>query len=210
MIEQLEELAANDQEKWLNLDIEEQELFEQNFAQWVDENTTAFESYLLQQDPLLLGTMSIAFECISNSGEHLNLLLPVVRKVLHFPFNEDTIDFYNLDVLDDISTYDLYLCDKTVYLNYIDLLISKLRLDQHPEYLRALFGVVQFAIVKPESIQEKQYLKRDWIDAITLIANSAELELKLEAQNLLKELGFTENIQALSIVERIRKFLRLT
>lgn len=209
MIEQLELLAANEGASWFKLSYEDQETFSKEFAAFVDTNLSEAEAYLLKQDSALFDLSTIIFDAISRFSNHPEILLPLAKKVLDFPYGKEEDDLYNLEVLDDIDTIELFERSPAIYMQYLDLLCSHLVPEKDPQYLLRLLPVFDLAFVQPETASENQFIRKKWFDTIADLANDAPLKVKLAARKILASNKQTRDLQPLSLVEKIRALIGL-
>lgn len=209
MIEKLELLAANEGSSWFKLSYEDQEAFSKEFAAFVDANPSEMETYLLKQDVALFEVLMIAFEAISCFSDHPEVLLPAAKKVLDFPYGKEDDDWYNLEILDDIDTVELFGRNPTIYMQYLDLLCSRLVPEKDPHYLLRLLHIFDLAFVLPETASENQFMRKKWFDTIADLANYAPLKVKLVARKILANNKQTPDLQSLSLVEKIRALIGL-
>ncbi|MNX98625.1 hypothetical protein D3C86_1310420 [compost metagenome] len=93
----------------------------------MDTNPSETESYLSKQEVTFTGILSIAFEAISCFSDHPEIVMPAVKKVLDHSYGKEEFDLWNLEVIDNIDTLELFERNKSVYMEYMDLLASCLR-----------------------------------------------------------------------------------
>jgi hypothetical protein len=206
MIEKLEQLAANECAAWFEISFEDQEAFTKEYAAYVDANPSETEAYLQEQEVTFSGVLGIAFEAISCFSNHPAVLLPAVKKVLHHSYSTEEIDLWNLEVLDDIDTIELYERDKATYMQYMDLLASCLRPEKDPEYLVSLLGIFEMAFIIATEPSENQFVRKKWFDHITELANYGPPKVKITARKVLASSRQTADLIPLTFMEKIKKF----
>ena len=208
MIEKLEELAASECNVWLGMAYEDQEAFSVEFAAFADANPSEIEAYLLKQEVTSFCTLHIALDAISRFSKHPEILLPTVKKVLDFQYTMDDDSLYHMTLLDDIDTVELFEQHPEVYLQHMDLLVSRLKPEKEQPYLLQLMDVFEMAIVIPVQPEDKHLICKRWFDKIMEFANSGEnLKLKLKAREVIKNSEQVCDLIPLTVGERVRKLL---
>jgi len=190
------------------MEYEDQVVFSVEFAAFVDTNPAEIEAYLLKQEVTGYGTLYIAFEAISRYSKHPEIILPTVKKVLDFSYTTDEDSLYNMTVLDDIDTMELFDEHPTVYMQHMDLLVSRLKKEKELSYLMQLLDVFDMALVIPVEPEYKQYIRKQWFDQIAEFANYGEtLNLKLKAREVIKNSEQDCDLIPLTFGERVKKLL---
>jgi hypothetical protein len=205
MIEELEQLAANDCSAWFELSYEEQEAFTKKYAAYVDTNPSETQAYLQEQEVTFAGVLSIAFEAISCFSNHPAVLLPTVKKIVDRSYNQEEFELWNLEVIENIDTIELFERDKTVYMQYMDLLVSHLQPEKDPEYLIKLLDIFDLAFMPPENASENQYVRKKWFDTITVLANYNLLKVKIAARKVITNSEQDCELIPLTWMEKIKK-----
>jgi hypothetical protein len=208
MIEKLEKLAVHECDTWLGMAYEDQEAFSKEFAAFVDANPSEIEAYLLKQQVTSFCTLHIALEAISRFSKHPEILLPTVKKVLDFEYTMNDDSLYHMTLLDDIDTVELFEQHPDVYMQHMDLLVSRLKPEKERPYLMQLLDVFEMAMVIPVEQEYKHLIRRQWFDKITEFANYGEtLKLKLKAREVIKNLEQECELVPLTFGERVKKLL---
>ncbi len=209
MIRQLEQLAANQCDKWLDLTMEAMDEFLEEYAAYVDSNPAEAETYLLSQPVEYMGPTTIAFEGISRFSDHPEVLLPAVKKILGSSYeNKDDLD--KLDPLYYIETIDFFEDHPSVYMQHMDLLASYLRPEKDPEFLLNLLQIFDMTSVTPDETIDKQYTRKKWFDNITELANYGSLKVKIAAREILRINEQDGDVIPLTFMERIKKLFGIT
>lgn len=205
MIEKLEKLAANDCAAWFELSYDDQEKFSKEYAAYADANSSETESYLSEQEVTFAGILTIAFEAISCFSNHPETLITAVKKVLDHSYGKEEFDLWNLEVIDNIDTLELFERNKPVYMQYMDLLASCLRPEKDPEYLVKLLDIFDLAFILPEDLSENQFVRKKWFDNIIELANYGPFKVKLAARKVIASSHQTYDLIPLTFMEKIRK-----
>lgn len=209
MIQQLEQLAANQCDKWLDLSMEAMDEFLGEYAAYVDANPAETETYLLSQPVEYMGLTTIAFEGISRFSDYPEVLLPAVKKILDYPYkNEDDLD--KMDPLYYIETIEFFEDHPSVYMQHMDLLASYLRPEKDPEFLICLLQIFDMIYIAPVEQINKQYFRKKWFDNITELANYSTLKVKIAAREVIKSAEQDCDIIPLTFVERVKKLFGRT
>lgn len=205
MIEKLEKLAANDCTEWFELSYDDQEKFSKEYAAYVDLHVAETEAYLQEREITFAGVLTIAFEAISLFSNHPEVLLPAVKKVLDHTYGREEFDLWDLEIIDNVDTLELFDRNKPVYMQYMDLLVSSLRPEKDPEYLVKLLEIFGLAFINPENLSENQFVRKMWFDKIADLANYGPLKVKIAARKVITDSGQDCDLVPLTILEKIRK-----
>jgi hypothetical protein len=120
--------------------------------------------------------------------------------------NDDSL--YHMTLLDDIDTVELFEQHPDVYMQHMDLLVSRLKPEKERPYLMQLLDVFEMAMVIPVEQEYKHLIRRQWFDKITEFANYGEtLKLKLKAREVIKNLEQECELVPLTFGERVKKLL---
>lgn len=108
-----------------------------------------------------------------------------------------------LEGLTDIETEAIYSKTESIYIDIMEFLTSNLNLEKEPKFNVVLLEVISWFLIEfvgDDKISESKI----WINRITALADYADVNVKIKAREVLKELDISSTLSPLSFIEKIK------
>lgn len=203
IIKRLRTFAENNCELWDDSDLETSEVFAAELTLFIAENRKSFETFLTNEPMQRYGIHSIVYEIISSYNCDADLILFETSRLLNM-FTGIDHQFGQLELLQDIDTLELYELNKTVYVQFIDLIILAIANENHEKRLIELLHLFRLTYIYPDDLSERIYTKNNWINTLEELGNKSSLNVRKALITLNENARLNLKIKPFTTAEKIR------
>lgn len=203
VIEKLKYHQENELEEWIDSDDKASRKFLKELVKYSKDNPNEVKQYCINTIPTEFSSLSIIYEAFSEYSIDFNeFLFEEIKRVVNLAKNKSIKPEY-LEILTDIETEDIYSKTEDIYINILGFLTSNLHLQNETNFNVELLGVIGWFLIEldeDDEISESEI----WINRITELANSADVNVKIKVREVLKESDISSSLSPLTFIEKIK------